>query len=394
MRPHATLNFPTVLLAAIALCTCYTVFQFYACMAAGKCEFAEDFSPFYTAGRQAALGHGATPYAIEQFRDWLQSYHAANFHPFLYPPHSLLLLYWIGLLPPAAALVTWYGVHILLLFFSLRTHYARQFYEGKPLAAAMIFFPFVVLNILAGQMGIFWTALFILFLAWREARPATAGVVLAVFSFKPQLGILLPLLLLLERNWRALACAAATAAVMVAVSAWVWGMHQWQDYLTNGRLFWHVFVYHVPEKYFTVAASPYMAFRMLGCNDHIAFGLQVGLTLGILTKLRKIYTPSLPPYLLLWLLGTTTLLIIPYSYSYDTILLALPMLAIHCRLGEGRETSLERLTLICVMFIPIVSVKLQHFHIPYSFMALTFAFAAAIHTCRQTEDTPKTAEAL
>ena len=51
-------------------------------------------------------------------------------------------------------------------------------------------------------------------LALRRTRPVTAGILLGCLTFKPQLGILFPFLLLFERNWTMIASAALTAAAL------------------------------------------------------------------------------------------------------------------------------------------------------------------------------------
>jgi heme/copper-type cytochrome/quinol oxidase subunit 3 len=70
--------------------------------------------------------------------------------------------------------------------------------------------------------------------AWRLAeanRPYAAGVVLGLSVIKPQLLLLLPLVLLFAGRWRIAAAWAATAAVLAAASVVVIGREGWNDYI-------------------------------------------------------------------------------------------------------------------------------------------------------------------
>ncbi|MCY7339854.1 MAG: DUF2029 domain-containing protein, partial [Sphingomonas bacterium] len=61
-----------------------------------------------------------------------------------------------------------------------------------------------------------------------------AGALRGLLTIKPQLGLLFPLLLLVERNWRAIAAAALSTGAILAVTAWLWGPETWSAYLSQG----------------------------------------------------------------------------------------------------------------------------------------------------------------
>ena len=58
---------------------------------------------------------------------------------------------------------------------------------------------------------------------------------LGLLIYKPQLGLLLPIILLLERRWLTIASAAATVALLFVVTAMLFGWDVWIQY-------WHKIV--------------------------------------------------------------------------------------------------------------------------------------------------------
>ena len=55
-------------------------------------------------------------------------------------------------------------------------------------------------------------------LGLMERRPALAGVCLGLLTYKPQFGLLFPLVLIADRRWRTIAVAAPVAAALAALS--------------------------------------------------------------------------------------------------------------------------------------------------------------------------------
>jgi hypothetical protein len=61
-----------------------------------------------------------------------------------------------------------------------------------------------------------------------KRRPILAGVFIGCLTYKPQFGILFPVALAAAHQWRALASASVTAAVLVGISIAVFGTGVWQ----------------------------------------------------------------------------------------------------------------------------------------------------------------------
>ena len=69
-----------------------------------------------------------------------------------------------------------------------------------------------------GQNGFFTAALLIAGLVNLDRRPVLSGVLFGILTIKPQLGLLLPLMLVVSGRWRTIVSAATTTAALVAAT--------------------------------------------------------------------------------------------------------------------------------------------------------------------------------
>jgi alpha-1,2-mannosyltransferase len=144
-------------------------------------------------------------------------------YPFPYPPFFLLALWPIGHLAYLPA----YGVVIgstLLLY--LRATVGGAWRSPTTVAVALVA-PATTITVVAGQAGFLFAALLIGGFRLLGRLPVIAGILFGLLSYKPQLGILVPVGLIAVGAWRSMAAAAATIAALVAVSAAVFGPAIW-----------------------------------------------------------------------------------------------------------------------------------------------------------------------
>lgn len=118
--------------------------------------------------------------------------------------------------------------------------------RGLWLLAALAWYP-VLYGLSLAQPDL--AVMFLAAVAWRLAdanRPYLAGIVLGLSVIKPQLVLLLPVVLLASGRWKIVAAAAVTGALLAAASLAVVGGQGWSDYLalldeaqhvTNNRYF-------------------------------------------------------------------------------------------------------------------------------------------------------------
>ncbi|MFX8624471.1 glycosyltransferase family 87 protein, partial [Acinetobacter baumannii] len=79
-------------------------------------------------------------------------------------------------------------------------------------------FPVVMFNALMGQNGCLTAALIGGTLYLMPKRPWLAGVCLGLLTYKPQYGLIFPLVLIAAGQWKTFASAALTGASVAALS--------------------------------------------------------------------------------------------------------------------------------------------------------------------------------
>src|SRR3546814_9364438 len=68
---------------------------------------------------------------------------------------------------------------------------------------------------------------------WLDEHPQRAGIIFGIMTFKPHLGVLIALALLVRREWTAIGYAAATTAVLAVLSGTVFA-HDGMTVTING----------------------------------------------------------------------------------------------------------------------------------------------------------------
>ncbi len=142
-----------------------------------------------------------------------------DFNPFPYPPAFLLMVWPLGLMPFGLGFVMWTGVTLALFIWAC---------GGRPLALVL---PVTTLGIISGQSGFLAGAL--LLGGFRTlSRPWLAGALLGLLTYKPQLGVLVPVALLALGAWRVIAAACVTALAVAGMATAAFGTAIWAAWLT------------------------------------------------------------------------------------------------------------------------------------------------------------------
>ena len=120
-----------------------------------------------------------------------------------YPPPFLFVASFLAQFPYAVAYAGWMAISIVPYLAVVRGIVGRPF--GLMLAVA---FPMAFTNTLVGQNGFLTAALIGGTLYLLPVRPVLAGICLGLLSYKPQYGLLFPLVLIAAAQWRAFISAA------------------------------------------------------------------------------------------------------------------------------------------------------------------------------------------
>lgn len=144
-------------------------------------------------------------------------------NPFPYPPSFLPIVWPLGLLAFGAAFVAWTAVTLVAYVAACR---------GRLVWVALIA-PGTTVGVIAGQSGFLSGALFVGGMRLLATRPWLGGALLGLLTFKPQLGVLIPVALLALGAWRAIAGAAAAAVTLAGVSLVLFGPDTGQLWLAG-----------------------------------------------------------------------------------------------------------------------------------------------------------------
>ncbi len=102
---------------------------------------------------------------------------------------------------------------------------------GRPSASCCVAFPMVFTNTLVGQNGFLTAALIGGTLYLMPVRPVLAGICLGLLSYKPQYGLLFPIVLIAAAQWRVFISAGVTTVVLAFVSWLAFGTESWQAFV-------------------------------------------------------------------------------------------------------------------------------------------------------------------
>lgn len=263
-----------------------------------------------------------------------------------YPPHYLLLMVPLGLFSYKAGLILFLLVTFLMLCAALRTAFGQATWWQL-----LLLLPAAVTNGYTVQNGFLISALLLAGLGLRAKRPVLAGICLGLLTVKPQLGVLLPLLLLYERQWRAIASACVTTVALVLLSAAAFGTEAWAGYFRNVVPYQTLVMRELTGLFPHMMPTLFGSARSLGFDSAVAFAVHLPFAAAALALygLSLLRIGDLRARAASTLFATT--LAVPYLVNYDLIAL------VACAVFLTRPTDASpswRYALIGLAFIPLL----------------------------------------
>jgi hypothetical protein len=148
-------------------------------------------------------------------------------NPFPYPPTFLLLLAPLGRLPYLAAYLLWMGGTVALFVWAVIATCSRL-----PLCVfGALVAPVSVVSISSGQSGFLAGALMTAGIRLARPRPIVAGILLGLLSYKPQLGLLVPVALASAGLWATFVAAGVTVAGLALAATLAYGWGAWPAWI-------------------------------------------------------------------------------------------------------------------------------------------------------------------
>lgn len=193
-----------------------------------------DFVDFWTGARLLLQGRIFEIFDPLSFRHAMRAMVPPGYFPssLPYPPSYFPLIVWTGLMSVPTALTVWTFLGVAALLGA-----AWPLSRSPWVAIAILLSPAAAVSLDIGQNGLFTAALIIGGLRLVDRKPWIAGALLGLATFKPQLGLLIPVALLAAGRWRVIAGAAASAAALAGVGTLLTGTEAWILFLTRALPF-------------------------------------------------------------------------------------------------------------------------------------------------------------
>ena len=294
---------------------------------------ANDFVNVWAAGQLAR--DGAAPSAY----DWTLhraaevravGYDFDGYYGWHYPPPAFFFAAALATLPYQVAAVVW--------LLTTLAAYAAAIAGILGMRTGILFalgFPAAIWNVTAGQNGFLTAALIGGTLSLLERHPALAGICLGLLTYKPQFGLLFPIVLIADRRWLTLAVAALVALLLAALSWLAFGSASWTAFahwapisnralIDQGALDWYRL------------QSVFALVRAHGGSETLAWIVQGILMLALAVGLVWLWKSRAAFELKAAALAAGALLATPYLFMYDLVVLAVAV-AFLLRLALARE---------------------------------------------------------
>jgi hypothetical protein len=316
-----------------------------------------NFLPLWCAAKLAAEGRAASAY------DWdaLRACESATVHreialiTWVYPPTFLALVSPLSLIPYRWALGLWEVATFGGFLWVIHAIIPRR---SALMAAAAV--PATLWNLFEAQNAFLFAALLGGALIALESRPLLAGILLALLTCKPQLGLLVPMALVCGGYWRAIGWAALVFASLVGMSCLVLGGATWSALFATSQAIVEVNL-GGSILIWTNITTPFGMLRWFGIGTAPALAAFIVLAAAAAASVWWLWRSSSQFSLKAAALSAGALIATPYLLLYDLTLatVAGAFLAQHM-LAYGAQGS-ERtalLLLACALAYPVAGVDL------------------------------------
>lgn len=312
-----------------------------------------DFSGVWTAGRML-LGGDATgmfdPWTHFAFQRQTYGDPNVEVYGWHYPPFFLAVMTLLALMPYVPALIVWQASTFALYLAAIRAIAPRM--AGWWLVA--IGFPAVFVTLGHGHNSFLTAGLLGFGLLLLDRRPLVAGLLIGLLAYKPQFGLVQPVVMLVGGHYRAMVSAGLTVLAMAAgVTLWL-GPEVWQAFL-KGSVFTREVILEEGITGWYKIQSTFSAFRSFGAPLNLAYGAQTAVTLAVVAVLALAAWKQVDRRLLSALVATGALLATPYCLDYDMAILAVAIAFTAAHGVEHGFAPFEKSLLALVWITPLLA---------------------------------------
>ena len=334
-----------------------------------------DYSEVYAAGRMAWDGAAAnvwdwpTHFRVQQ---GLHHSTSVDLYAWHYPPPFLFVAMAIASLPYIPALIAWQGVTLIPFLLMIRRIVGRRDAWLFVLAA-----PVTLICVTHGHNGFLTGLLLGGGLMLLDRRPIAAGLLFGCLIYKPQFAVVIPLLLLVTLNWRAILGAAVSSLGLIALTLVMWGRDVWDAFFASLPLTRHIIIEEGRTGWYKIM-SAFSAVRSWGGGIPLAYAVQAVVTVvavGATLWLARTARPAVRNAAV----SAAVLLSTPYVLDYDFVVLGL---GIAWLWRDGEEHGFgpwQRSLLACAWIAPLFARGIAQFtFIPLGWLSAVAVLAIAV----------------
>lgn len=310
-----------------------------------------DFLCFYTAATKALAGDVSEIYDIYKFKEFelqiIGNVEYDIFLPWLYPPHFLMFISPLALLPYLPSLFLWLAATLAGYVAVVRKIAPHPYTYGFVLA-----FPSTLINFGYAQNGFLSAILLGAGLLLLAKRPIVAGILLGFLTYKPQLALLIAVALIFARMWRAFATACITFLVLVIVSWTLFGAECWQAFYNNLPV--AQFVMNSDNGMWEKMQSVFALARLMGMKLPYAYGLQTVFSIAAVVVVAWVWYQRVFPMAYV-ILTAAMFLATPYAMTYDLTIMGLTIAWYGWHCFQHGWLPGEKLILVLAWLTPLFS---------------------------------------
>ena len=298
---------------------------------------AKDLVPVYTAGMLVLQGAPEAVYdhSLHSAVQFAMFGAQIKFLAWCYPPSFLAVAAFLAHLPYGIAAIVWQATG-LVAFLAV----TQRILPGRLSLLAAAAFPAAFINVLYCQNGFITAALMTYGFLLLTTRPIVAGVLIGLLSYKPHLGLLIPIALVAGGYWRTIAASAVTVVVLVAATVAGFGLKTWIAFMaglgpTRRIVIEEGRAYEGAVSEWDRIMSVFAAFRRIGFPAELAYVPQGIAAIASIAVVVALFYRKADHRLCVASVLVGSLLTTPYFLHYDMVIVG-PAIALLAAYGLER----------------------------------------------------------
>jgi hypothetical protein len=328
--------------AAIGFSILFTLVAVQACVIIFSTHQAVDFLSFWAAGHLVVLGRAASAYNVMDHRILeLMIAPIKGVLPFPYPPPFLLLVTPFGMMSYWAAFATWVALTYAGFVAS------SALIGGRNRLPFALSHPGVMTGFMTGQNGFLTSSIFMFGTSLLKRAPFFGGATLGLLIIKPQLALALPFALIAGREWKAI-LGGIVSSLGALLLAWaVFGTSVYKGFFEILPTYTQAI--DASKWPWNELASPFASLRFIGVSQGAALAVHGVIALLAIVIVCRAWWLKVDERVAILACGT--MLVPPYLFTYDSLVLVIPMLS----LANGRRPVWIVLAVWVLCMLPVAT---------------------------------------